>query len=57
MECYTQQCSPGLMLDLVFFDIFINVLDEGTESTFNKSANDTKLGGVADVPEECAAIH
>lgn len=43
-----------LVLDPVLFKIFTNDLDEGIESIF-KSANNTKLQGVADKMECCAA--
>ena len=46
----------GLVLSLVLFNTFINDLDKGIVTTLSKFAGDTKLGGLADMPEGCAAI-
>lgn len=48
--------SQGLIMGSIPFDIFVNDLRDGTECTVSKLADDTKQGGVADMPEDCAAI-
>ena len=44
------------ILEPILFTIFINILDAGTACTFNKFADDTKLGGVVDRLDGCAAF-
>jgi len=48
----TQRSAAGPIL----LNVFINDLDDGAECTLSKFAEDTKLGGVADAPDDCAAI-
>jgi len=52
----TSSVRQVLVLGLVLFNIFINDLDERIESTVSKFSEDTKLGGLVDASEGCAAI-
>lgn len=43
------------MLGPVLFNIFVKELEKGAGCTLSKFAVDTKLGGVAGMPEGCTA--
>lgn len=46
----------GSVLERMLFNIFINSLENGIESTLTKFVDDTKQGGEADTLEERATV-
>lgn len=48
----TSGAPQGLLLRPIVFSVFVYDLDHGTQCTFTKVSDNTKLGGVADAPDE-----
>lgn len=52
----TGSVFQGSILWPIHFNIFVNDLDNGTQHYLSTFADDTKLGGMAGMPDGCAII-
>lgn len=46
----------GWLLLAILFNLFANELDDESKHTLNEFADDTKVRGMADAPDECATV-